>query len=368
MGKGRGMGKEKRAIGVLPGNRLNYVDHLVPLCQMMNIPLLCTDKWIYELIDLYYPAMSLICEEPADHCFDHALAPYEVLFYVDLFRSPHGAFQFCEYSYSGKARSVCAQHGNSDKKRNVFWAEKHADEDVVLLNGQHMIDFMKEKNVIDRIPHLIRSGNFRQEYYLKNQSFFEKKINLPRSDKKTVLYAPTWSSLNALSYMRSDYSSFLSVHTSIFDRIPPKYRLFVKLHPYLFRYFPEEIEEIKRLYAGSPQIYFLDDIPLIYPLLEQIDIYLGDYSSIGYDFLVFNRPLFFLNMSGRDPLSDKGVYLFNCGRVIDPNELHRVYEIMDETDSKQYEKARLQTYAYAFGKERKSLSRLKKEIEEVLNG
>ncbi len=356
-----------KGIGVLPGDRISYVDHIVPLCQMMEIPLLCTDRWIYEMIDLHYPEMQLVYDEAPDFCLDHALEGYDTLFYVDLFRKPHGFFHFYEYVYSGKARSVCAQHGNSDKKRNVFWAENHADEDIVLLDGQHMVDFMQEKQVLDRIPRCILAGNFRLEYYRQNKAFLDQKMRLPKDGRKTILYAPTWTSPNNRSDWRCDYSSFLEVHEAVIEGMTDDYRLIIKLHPTFLRFFSEEAREIKEKYEDRAQILFLDDIPLIYPLLEQVDIYLGDYSSIGYDFLAYNRPLFFLNMNGRDSETDSGVHLYRCGKAIGPDELRSVCKIIEETDSSQFEKARLETYAYAFGKERKSLSQLREEIEGALS-
>ena len=128
----------KKGIGINSNATTTFIDHLVPLCQIMEIPLLCTTPWIHELIQLHYPSMPLILDEGVDYSLDHVLEGYEVLFYVDHCRKHDGSFQCGEHFYKGKLRSVCGLHGNSDKKRNLYWIERFVDEDISLVYGQHM--------------------------------------------------------------------------------------------------------------------------------------------------------------------------------------------------------------------------------------
>ncbi len=51
-------------------------------------------------------------------------------------------------------------------------------------------------------------------------------------------------------------------------------------------------------------VVLIEDFPLVYPLLAATDIYLGDVSSIGYDFLMFNRPMFLSNKLQQMLLTD----------------------------------------------------------------
>ena len=79
-----------RGIGILPGDNLSYIDHLVPLCQMMEIPILVTDPWVKELIEIFYPPMDVILAQPEDYNLDPYLEGYEIFFYVDFFRTGNG--------------------------------------------------------------------------------------------------------------------------------------------------------------------------------------------------------------------------------------------------------------------------------------
>jgi hypothetical protein len=358
----------KKGIGINTNSTITFIDHLVPLCQIMGIPLMSTSPWIYELIQLYYPEMPLIYDEGEDHSLNQVLEGYEVLFYVDHYRKHDGSFQFGEHFYQGPARSVCGLHGNSDKKRNLYWIERFTDEDVSLVYGQHMLDFLEEKNVLHRLKNCIVTGNYRREYYHQHKEFFDRQMKhflFPKNGKKTLLYAPTWTHPCKKWAWRADYSNFFEEYPFILDEIPQDFQVLVKLHPLLVHIYPDRVEEIKARYEGREEISFISELPLIYPLLEGVDCYLGDYSSVGYDFLSFNRPLFFLESAGRRPQTDKGVYLHQCGVQISRKDLSQFYSIIrKKLDKDPFSEIRMETDRYAFG-ERKSLSTLRKEIEEA---
>ena len=102
-------------------------------------------------------------------------------------------------------------------------------------------------------------------------------------------------------------------------------------------------------------LIFLKDFPLVYPLLAHTDIYLGDMSSIGYDFLPFNKPMFFLNKQKRDPKTDRGLYLFRCGVDIKPDAYPLIYKFIEtrlEDDQENFSAIRKEVYDYTFGEER----------------
>src|SRR5438105_1920604 len=58
---------------------------------------------------------------------------------------------------------------------------------------------------------------------------------------------------------------------------------------------PDHYYKVMPEKTSKHNLLFITDFPLIYPLLAKTDIYLGDVSSIGYDFLFFQKPMFFFN-------------------------------------------------------------------------
>ena len=115
------------------------------------------------------------------------------------------------------------------------------------------------------------------------------------------------------------------------------------------------VYEIVGKYEDKPNIVMLSDYPLIYPLAAACDLYIGDRSAVGYDFLAFNKPMFFLNQTGRDPASDRSVYLYRCGTVITPDRYDDIFGIIDATlpsDHERFGAVRKEVYDYTFGPER----------------
>ena len=328
-------------IGILPGNNLSYTDHVVPLCQIMGFPLLVTEPWVKQLVERFYPPMKVILAEPEDFDIDPFLKEYDLFVYVDFFRRASGCFQFQEYLSRRRVRSVMSLHGNPDKYWEMYWLEKLGDEDIILAYGPQLMELLQKK----RIPKQpVVSGNYRLEFYHEHASFFDSKLPFQK-EKKTILYAPTWIAPGR-KVASSEYSTFFEVYKRVFETLSAGYQLIVKLHPFMVKMMPGEIE---RVIEDYPHIEFLNDFPLIYPLLKQVDLYLGDYSSIGYDFLYYDRPLFFLE-------TDMPTALQKCGLKLRLEDL----PVLEEKQNMEREKL----YHHVFG-ERKPLEQLKRDIEDA---
>lgn len=338
-----------KGLGILTGARSSFLDHLVPLCHLMNIPLYCTDRWVAELADIFYP--------PLEQIKTPNLKDYSTFFYVQPARTAHGSFYFDTLLYQGKARSVCGLHGNSEKNLDTFWVERLTDEDLVLLYGEFLIQSLKEKGVFSRMPSCVVTGNYRQTFYEKHREFFDQicQSHLFSTKKITVLYAPTWTYPDRRERWNS---SFFDVYPYVLDHIPDEFQVLVKLHPFYFYLYPREVEELKERYSANAAIHFLDEIPLVYPFLDKVDIYLGDYSSVGYDFLFYNRPLFFIN-------SEKKTALSQCGKVLSISELPYLYQILRKETQEDLSSIRKAFYHHAFAPS-KPFDLLRKEIEEGL--
>jgi teichoic acid glycerol-phosphate primase len=332
-------------IGILPNAVQSYVDHLVPLCQIMGIPLLVTDPWMKAFVEVYYPPMDILLVDAKDYILDPFLKEYDPLFYVDFFRKASGCFQFQDYFSKRKVRSVMGLHGNPDKYWDTYWLERLNDEDIILAYGPQLLELLVQKGVKKR-P--IISGNYRLEFYKAHAPFFD--ATLPfRKEKTTLLYAPTWSAYGILTEHREYFSPFFTFYRELFDALSDRFQLIVKLHPHLAQSMPVMVKKVMHEY---PHIYFLQDYPLIYPLLNQIDLYLGDYSSVGYDFLHFDRPLFFV-----EPI--RRTALHGCGQILRKEELSCLGWMEDTKGTE-----RKMLYNEVFG-EVKPLAQLKQEIEDA---
>ena len=347
--------------GLIYGPELHHLDHLAPLCCLMDMPLIVTEEKIAELAKRYYPALTVVLSDYMS-VPQYLVSHFDIAFYSmprDLFDE---IFFFSQKLNQKRIHTIWCPHGNSDKGNNIFYMEALKKEEAALIYGKQMTDFLKRKFVFDQLKGYVLTHNFRYQFYLKHRSFYdsiaaEKILNrLPKAEK-IFLYAPTWQ-----DYERS--SSFSDATTPFIKNLPENYNLIIKLHPNLHLQEEMQIDEMIAKYQDQENLLFLIDFPPIYSLLNIVDVYIGDMSSIGYDFLTFDRPMFFLNQSGRDVQNDLGLYLFRCGIEIKADQYSEVYKIIDQYfnfELRNFSEIRKEVYAYAFGHP-KSLEEIKQEI------
>lgn len=343
---------QKKAVGINPSSQIHYTDHLAVVCILMGIPLLFIDEQDYQMGLKYYPGLEAVWTEYQDLTPEYLIANYDVLFMSDLWdrHTFHQKYAPLEKKYNKRLRHVHCPHGFSDKG---FYLKKCAHEDIVLLYGQNMLDLLKYHHVFDDLYSYVITGNYRYTFFKKNQTFYDELMQkeiLNRFDKKRpiVLYAPTWLDLE-------ESTTFFEATSSMLDHLPDDFNVIVKLHPRL------ELDDIAQFYSilgkydKKKNICFLKDFPLVFPLLAHTDIYIGDTSSIGYDFLAFDKPMFFLNKSHRNSKTDRGAYLFRCGIEILPKDYGNIFNIINThlpADREQFSEIRKETYRYTFGEER----------------
>ena len=236
-----------------------------------------------------------------------------------------------------KIETIWVPHGNSDKGKTCYFFEALKEDLNILIYSNKMKDLLYEKKVLYLFENVIAIGNYRLEYYKKNKKFFDKIIyeeisKYLNKNKKTILYCPTWKD-------KEDSSSFFKYYEKLFFSFKNNFNLIVKLHPNSLKVDPHLIFVLRKKYKN---ILFLDNITLIYSLLQITDIYLGDFSSIGYDFLYFNRPMFFLK--NNENLHSN---LYECGYILEDNFFENIEKLLNQ--DKIFHKKRKDLYNYTFG-------------------
>jgi CDP-Glycerol:Poly(glycerophosphate) glycerophosphotransferase len=134
-------------------------------------------------------------------------------------------------------------------------------------------------------------------------------------DRKTLIYCPTWRKGGI-----SSIDVFLD-HPEVVAELTERYNLIVKPHPNIFNpsrpcFDPSIVARIEQL----PRIE-LARSGTVMPRQAQADLFIGDISAAGYEWLYFGRPMVFLNpQPGRlRPSRDAQAmtYLWQCGDVCD---------------------------------------------------
>ncbi|MBI2742329.1 MAG: CDP-glycerol glycerophosphotransferase family protein [Chlamydiales bacterium] len=334
-----------------------HLDHLGVLASLLEIPLIVTERRSYELAKEFYPHAKTEFIEHSDLSLDFLATNYDVLFgcgkYWCLELQP--LFQLL---FGKRMRHILCPHGNSDKGSTLS-AGSHPPQDLALVYGNHMRDLLTRTGALAEIGGTITTGNYRYPFYRRYRSFYDE-LALRRvfsnfsKDKKTILYAPTWSS-------REEPTAFFETCREIIEQLAPDYNLLIKPHPFLEEQQPAHLAHLQTTYEGAKNLAFVTSFPAIYPLLARADLYLGDFSSIGYDFLAFDRPLYFFNL--KESAAAKPT-LYQCGVEIPKAESRNLRKFLENASEGSSNKRR-EIYDYAFGEERE-IREIKKEIETAL--
>lgn len=344
----------------------HHLDHLAPMCEITEIPFLFIEEKLYEAARHYYPHVQSHLVPYEELTPEYLIRHYDVIFMSDYWdrKTFRQQYQSLEEKYHKTMRQVHCPHGFSDKG---FYLMLCAYEDIALVYGQNMLDQFKHFGVYDELHSYVLTGNYRYTYFQQQRDFWmplvEKEVfSRFARQQPTILYAPTWRD-------SEDSTSLFSAHASLLGQLPDHYNMVVKLHPLIEEVDPIEYYKLLGLYEDKGNILFVKDFHPVYPLLAKADLYIGDMSSISYDFLIFNKPMFFLNTNARDSQNDRGLYIFRCGVEILPEQFLQLYQLIESSlphDAKRFAQVRRETYAYTFGRER-SFAEIRADVIKACN-
>jgi hypothetical protein len=324
--------------GFIYGSQEHHLDHLAPLCALLNIPLIVTDETLLSLAKEYYPGLTVFFISPLEVAF-YLLERFPILFTTMPAPMVKALFLLNQNS----PLTIWCPHGNSDKGQNSFFMEALKEEKILLLYGNKMQDFLKEKEALSKESMCFFVGNYRYLFYKQHRLFYQTLCQqllskLPPS-QPTYLYAPTWQD-------HEKVSSFSLALPHLLETLPSTINLIIKLHPNTLLKDNLSLEKLRWKYEDKPNILFLERFPPIYPLLEAVDLYIGDTSSIGYDFLSFNKPMFFLDIED----SPTSRYLYQCGPVFKKKDFPSIYSLIQLylKDEEVFSPLRKAVYNYTF--------------------
>ena len=321
-----------RCAAVNSGTDFHLLDHIAPLADLIQMPLITTEELNYTLALRSYPQVETKYIPDLEFKLSYLAEQFDVLFECKYWTF-HLKKLFRDL-YNKEMRLVFCPHGQSDKGFQEPLLAPYATQDAVLIYGELMMQMLKELGVWSSISHYEVLGNYRLAFYEKYRSFYdhlvEKEFPL-NPNNKTLLYAPTWRDAD-------QSTSFFNHGSKVISQLPTGWNLILKLHPLLEQRDPALFYSMNLLANKNPNIFVISEFPPIYPLLARTDIYLGDASSIGYDFLFFKKPLYFF------PTSYRG-WLASCGVAIDPQK--NIYSQIENVNL--YSKQQEALYRLAFG-------------------
>ncbi len=177
--------------------------------------------------------------------------------------------------------------------------------DYMLMPNKFTADRLIKSHDLDGILNskVFLTGNSRVDLTLDtDKEKIIKLLGLP-SDKKLVLYAPTWKK-SLKDTTEKDILNLLAEVKEIQKTLGDKYKVLLKTHYFIYEYF------VEHNYEKEVVPNWIDTNEL----LACIDKLITDYSSIFFDFLPTKRPVYFY-------IPDKEIYEETRGFYLDLEKL-----------------------------------------------
>lgn len=202
-----------------------------------------------------------------------------------------------------RTRIVQTFHGMSDKP--FTYERDFSDYALCLCAGQRQVDRL-----------LFHEHNRHTRWAVIGYPKFDLFPAMPplfENDRKTLIYCPTWRKGGL-----SSIELFLNDRVAI-RQLTERFNLIVKPHPNIFNpgrpFFDQSI--VDRL-ESIPGIRLIRSGNVM-PWFAQADVFIGDISAAGYEWLYFDRPMVFLNPQPSELRPSRNVheltYLWQCGTV-----------------------------------------------------
>jgi hypothetical protein len=311
-----------------------------------------TDQGLHK-VSIIVSQLSSECQENSEYDgYTHLFTDRVNLDSHDLVITP--SFLRAE-ERTEKTRAVQIFHGMSDKP--FTYERDFSDYLLCLCVGQRQADRLLQ-SPCNKTMKWTLVGYPKFDHPPTTAPLFE-------NGKKTLIYSPTWRKENI-----SSIDIFLD-HPEVITQLTQEYNLIVKPHPNIFN--PD-----RQFYDQSivDRLYQLPDIQLIrsgnvMPWFAQADLFMGDISAAGYEWLYYNKPMVFLNpqpgVLQASPDVASMTYLWQCGEVCDDmKELKRLIDDNLHRDHYQSMREKLLHYSVFNPRDNGATDRGIREIERLL--
>ena len=320
----------------LGDDTIHHLDHLAPIAFAMKSPLIHDTERLHHALKRYYPQVSPLLIPLQQDIITHLALHCDCIFYSNA-NYRKNLEPLIAMLYQKQPQFWYCPHGNSDKPLSHY-----ALQDRALIYGNQMKRRLIQEGYANHLKACIPIGNLRAAFYQKHRDFYDSLVEkeiLSRFAKKRPLYfyAPTWRDWE-------ETSSFPNIANALIEQLPDTINLIVKLHPWLERDLPHLVYSLEERYKNRSNLIILSNYPLVLPILKRVDLYIGDASSIGYDFLLYNRPMFFIQPT------EKSFPLSQCGIVIPKESYDSLFSFIAIHIDKQklFKKTRTALYNDAF--------------------
>jgi hypothetical protein len=264
-------GKTANSIAaLLYGPREEPLGMLASLCDLLAIPLVATEERIASLASKYYPHINVELLDYSEVA-QTLLSRYNVVFSTLTRQLFDEAFCFAKKWLGKPIHTIWCPYEHT-LPRDL----KH--EEAMLAFGKKMVEELIDRKLLTSAKEYVLLGNLQAHHYAKHKASFD-----------------ALASREVVRKLAPSRRTLLTDDPSLADSFPKEDNLII--------YGAKDHFE-----QTDPHILFVPASFPLYPLFDLANAYIGNGSSLAYEFLSCNKPMFFSH-----PVSKE---LSSCGPLL----------------------------------------------------
>jgi CDP-glycerol glycerophosphotransferase len=234
---------------------------------------------------------------------------------ANLFITSHGIQDVLFYTaIQGRTPELYLHHGipirggNGKVLTNDLYKDNRLNSMIKMIATSEWGGIQQQKNIPIKLSKILVTGYPRNDIFFTHDSSYKKKIQKDIGiEGHTVLYAPTWRKCGKTEFFPFDDFDLKVLVSYLRDS-----KTTIIIHPHVVDLRRSNKEDLLRNLEWCKDVIKVitkKDFSDIQSLMLVSDILITDYSSIFYDFLLLDRPIFFFPYDLSDYSEKMGDFL-----------------------------------------------------------
>ena len=330
-----------------------WITALTLLDQQYPLVIIVRSQFVYQWLQKNTEFQIAYCSHMDDLLHLYEQNEFKVILYVNNASSNFQSLM------NNRSFHVHINHGESEKSSTFSNRAKAYDAVFVVSDAGY--EKYRDNLINITMDRFIKIGRPQLDYIAP--------ISKPKTDKKIILYGPTWEG----AHLSMNYSSLVDLGKTVVETIlsSDEYFLIYRPHPNTgSRKKETQIADqtIRNIVQASPNATTMTDCD-INALYKFIDLAILDNSAIAIDFLYYNRPILMTNYFHRIKGRNSLLRIIEAVTLLDRTNIGVLLELISRElleDTKQEERRRIKEYFLGDFKEGESTQRFIEEVGKLI--
>ncbi len=289
-----------------------WITPLISLNQEFPLVIIVRSQFIYQWLQLNTEFQIAFCHHMDDLLHLYESNNFKVTLYVNNASSNFQSLM------NNRSFHVHINHGESEKSSTFSNRAKAYDAVFVVSDAGY--ERYRDNLINITMERFIKVGRPQLDYITP--------IEKPLTDRKIILYGPTWEG----AHLSMNYSSLVDFGTTIVEDVLSSNEYFLIYRPHPNTGSRDDATQradqaIRTTIQASPHATIMTQCD-VNALFKFVDIAILDNSAIAIDFLYYNRPIFMTNYFHRIQGRNSQPRIVDAVTLLDDSNIHELLTLI----------------------------------------